>query len=333
MKVYGELMEVREVILDPTVVDASVGEALEEHAVAKNQLDEYVNKEFLNIFDSYKKFSAYLVGAQVLSRFGVVKQLRKDDSTKRRWVSDVKQLSAKHSTKRWVPSPRGVDVAYEATIVWRISVYEGDAATSVTVLNFVDAFWNVPLAPRERQCFCGKMSWEVLLLLSGSARLAARAFGMGWRHLVGDAAQSVFWESGKGRMRINTQVDIDVWQPDLHTVCVFCIDLAVSWTGFFLPFERGALVTSVVWIGFKITSYASHVDLGIGEECVSELRRLTAEAMKKNVTAQASVLVFWRPFLSELCAACIWRRPIMQTGLLSCRCAQTALHRCSCCPR
>ena len=87
----------------------------------------------------------------------------------------------------------------------------------------------------------------------------------------------------------------------------------------------------------KITSFASLVDFELSEERVSEPRRLTEAAMKKNVVARkrlptyigkcfvfASIFVFWRPFLSELYEAlsslaqepdaphsCIWRRQIM----------------------
>ena len=49
--------------------------------------------------------------------------------------------------------------------------------------------------------------------------------------------------------------------------------------------ERSA-GTSVEMIGLKITSSKSNADLEISQERVSELRCLTAEAMKNNVVAR-----------------------------------------------
>ena len=131
---------------------------------------------------------------------------------------DVKQSSVKHSTKRiQVPLPCGVDVAYETLDCMADSLYEGDAATSFILLDFVDVFSNVPSAPRERTISVGIYCGRILRSPVGSTRLAQGAFGMGWRHLVGDAAHSecllgVRKIQNAHKYKCGRPIDIDVWR-------------------------------------------------------------------------------------------------------------------------
>ena len=69
--------------------------------------------------------------------------------------------------------------------------------------------------------------WELVCSLAGCARLARRAFGMDWRHLVGHAAQSECLLGVPKMQNAHAWTSVD----DLCTVCVFFIDVAVAWTG------------------------------------------------------------------------------------------------------
>ena len=68
-----------------------------------------------------------------------------------------------------------------------------------------------------------------------------RAFGMGWRHLVGAAAQSGCLLGVRKMQNVHQYmsgrlINIDVWQPVLCTVCVFFRDFAVAWIELLLGF-------------------------------------------------------------------------------------------------
>ena len=84
--------------------------------------------------------------------------------------------------------------------------------------------------------------------------------------------------------------------------------LILLWLGleFSLAFKKGALGSSVVWIGLKISSFSSHIDLEISEESVAELRRLTVEAMGSNVVAK-KWLQSYIGKCSALCGVASWR--------------------------
>ena len=118
-------------------------------------LDEHVNKEFLKVFDSDNECSVHFKGL-----FSVV-AMRCRQETAPRWQDqaalcfgrDAVVSQALHESY-----PQGAFYHVEWIwhtrhwIVWR-KVCEGGAATSFMVLEFVEAWWNVPFAPREWKLF------------------------------------------------------------------------------------------------------------------------------------------------------------------------------------
>ena len=110
-----------------------------------SQVHEFVDKGFLKAFDSLQECEGYLGGKPVLSRFGQVTKVR-FGKLKRRLILDVKQSRVKESTQKVhrVPLPRGTDVVCDIMDMLYKHPLGTDEKLDLLVLDFVDAFWNVP---------------------------------------------------------------------------------------------------------------------------------------------------------------------------------------------
>ena len=83
-----------------------------------------------------------------------------------------------------------------------------DAETTELVLDFVDAFGDAPLAPRERQFFVGIHRGRYYTYLRAAQRSRNGLWlGAGVISSVRRLSQSLFWDSGRCRTRINAYVD------------------------------------------------------------------------------------------------------------------------------
>jgi hypothetical protein len=239
-----------------------------------------------------------------------------------------------------VPLPRATDVAFDILdCIAKFELQPGEAI-ELMVLDFVDAFWNIPLSPDERRFFVGMLRGKLYVFLR--AAQGSRNGPLAWAgviSLVMRLVQAVFWEYGRCPLRLNTYVDdpLCIIRGTLKErrwkVCL----LVLLWRALGLPlaFKKGCLGTGVSWIGLFLEVKSSVVDITISATRVAELLSLTVEALSLNIVSIkwlrsyagkacsfASILVFWRPFLQFLWAAiyaedpqgaprnCVWTKQI-----------------------
>ena len=147
-----------------------------------SQVHEFVEKGFLKAFDSLPECEEYLGGTPVLSRFGQVTKVR-FGKLKRRLILDVKQSRVKEGTRKVhrVPLPRATDVVYDIMDMLHKHPLGTDEQLDLLVLDFVDAFWNVPLMASERRFFVCKLRSRYFVFLQ-------RAVGLGWGDILGNSA-------------------------------------------------------------------------------------------------------------------------------------------------
>ena len=72
-----------------------------------------------------------------------------------------------------------------------------DESVELLVLDFTDAYWNIPLAPAERRFFVGSLRGRYYVFLR--AAQGSRNGPLAWAgvvSLVQRLVQSLFWESG-----------------------------------------------------------------------------------------------------------------------------------------
>ena len=287
-----------------------------------SQVHEFVEKGFLKAFGSLHECEVYLGGIPVLSRFGQVTKVR-FGKLKRRLILDVKQSRVKNGTKKVhrVPLPRATDVVCDIMDMLHRHPLGTDEQLDLLVLDFVDAFWNVPLMASERRFFVGKLRSRYFVFLR--AAQGSRNGPLAWAGVVSLAirlVQACLWEGGKCPARINTYVDDPLTvvrgTETRRNYLVACLVLLFTALGFPLSFRKGSRGTSVDWIGFNLSVRPRVVQLTITEARVKELRDLADEALLHNLVSKkwlksfagkassfASILCFWRPFLRSIWTA------------------------------
>ena len=186
------------------------------------------------------------------------------------------------------------------------------------VLDFVDAFWNVPLMASERRFFVGKLRSRYFVFFR--AAQGSRNGPLAWAGVVSLAirlVQACLWEGGECPARINTYVDDPLTvvrgTETRRNYLVACLVLLFTALGFPLSFRKGSRGTSVDWIGLNLSVRPRVVHLTITEARVKELRDLADEALLHNLVSKkwlksfagkassfASILIFWRPFLRSI---------------------------------
>ena len=261
-----------------------------------SQVHEFVEKGFLKAFDSLHECEVYLGGTPVLSRFGQVTKVR-FGKLKRRLILDVKQSRVKNGTRKVhrVPLPRATDVVCDIMDMLHRHPLGTDEQLDLLVLDFVDAFWNVPLMASERRFFVGKLRSRYFVFLR--AAQGSRNGPLAWAGVVSLAIRLV---------------QACLWRNYL----VACLVLLFTALGFPLSFRKGSRGTSVDWIGLNLSVRPRVVHLTITEARVKELRDLAEEALLHNLVSKkwlksfagkassfASILIFWRPFLRSIWTA------------------------------
>ena len=158
------------------------------------------------------------------------------------------------------------------------------------VLDFEDAFWNIPLAPEERRFFVGKIRGRFYVILR--AAQGSRNGPLSWAgviSLVMRIVQSVFWEFGRCPLRLNTYVDDPLCmirgtrRERRQRICF----LVLLWRALGLPLSlrKGCLGSGVAWIGLFLEVKTAEVDITISASRVAELLSLTLEALSLNIVS------------------------------------------------
>ena len=100
------------------------------------------------------------------SRFGAITKIR-NGKVKTRIILDVKQSRVKECTRKVhrAPLPRATDVAFDILdCLAKMDLQPGENI-ELMVLDFEDAFWNIPLASEERRFFVGKLGGRFYVFL------------------------------------------------------------------------------------------------------------------------------------------------------------------------
>jgi hypothetical protein len=334
-------------VLDPAALEHDLDgftnyAGIDEDLDVRSQIEAFTAKGYLKEFACLAECTAYLGAPPLLSRFGAITKLR-HGKVKKRIILDVKRSRVKECTRKVhrVPLPRVTDVAFDILDSLAKFGFEPGDGIELLVLDFSDAFWNIPLAAEERRFFVGQLRGKFYVFLR--AAQGSRNGPLAWAgviSLVMRLVQAVFWERGVCPVRLNTYVD-DPLAMIRGTVAErrrLIAMLILLWRALGLPlaFSKGCLGRSVGWIGLVVEVQVHSVIVTISAARIAELLSLTVEALAGNVVSRkwlrsyagkansfASILVFWRPFLQFLWAAiysensqgapanCVWTRQIL----------------------
>ena len=272
---------------------------------AVNEVLAYAKRDppFLLELDSWDEVVQYLGSEPILSRFGVLKRW-KGGRLKKRVVLDVKESRVTCITRRThrVVLPRISDAIADALEM--MSHLEPGQEVEWLVLDFVDAFWNVPLRHSERRFFTGKIADKFYIFLR--AAQGSRNGPLSWAAMVSLAlrcAQSLFFEQPSGTppearetLRLQTFVDDPVFcirgSQQARARKMALVVLVWRALGFPLAFQKVARGPCVHWIGcvLKIDVLQHQVTAEIAEEKVIEAK----DRVRSSVpTLSPRCALFW----------------------------------------
>lgn len=347
----------QEEVCDPNEVCQPADEftnysAFERDEAALSEILEYERKGFLRSFENLETLRAYVQGEPVISRFAVISRAR-NGKTKRRLILDLKQSRVTACTRKThrVVLPRVTDTVQD--MLEHLADLQPGETTEWFILDFVEAFWNIPLHPTERKRFVGKAGGRFYVFQR--AAQGSRNGPLAWAAIASlliRCTQGLFAGHGahlKGQVRSEARARFQLYvddpasalrgNPQQRDRMVAIIIVMWRSLGFPLAFSKAARGPTVKWIGCLLTVTAQEVHVTIAQDKIDELLTTVEKHRGANVISTkdlrsliglachfASVLYVWRPFLNELWAAlqdtsansrappnCVWTRQISHT--------------------
>ena len=108
-------------------------------------------------FDTYNELCKFVGSTRpILNKHGLIVKT-KSGITKARMILDTKQSGVKLITSQGqrVTLPRLFDAIVQLLILQAATTHEMESVTAF-VLDFSDAFWQIPICPSEQWFFCSK---------------------------------------------------------------------------------------------------------------------------------------------------------------------------------
>ena len=128
------------------------------------QLTSYEKKGYVKSFASVKEAQAFVGGPLVLSDLVVVEKTKPDGTKKRRIILNCKSSGVSRVSKKTerVRLPRVMDVVFDTMDICSGNTVDHDNdEAEVYVVDVEEAYWNVPVAPREWTYFCTKLRGRI----------------------------------------------------------------------------------------------------------------------------------------------------------------------------
>ena len=136
-------------------------------------MSKHIEKEHLVAFNTFEQLTGFVEGkppqTPILNKIGLIAKTR-NGITKARTILDTKQSGVKKmtATSERVTLPRLFDAILRLLFL-TAAVATPEVAVNAFVLDFSDAYWQIPLRDDERKYFCatakikGKRKYFVFL--------------------------------------------------------------------------------------------------------------------------------------------------------------------------
>ena len=304
---------------------SSSSNGIEDDPLLASTVQGYVDKGYLLAFDDLDSCRRYLGADPVISKLGCITR-RRFGKTKRRLILDSKRSGVSRAAGVAYRSvlPRVLDLVFD-TLEMMVDI-PSDEDILFMVLDFIDAFWLLPLSQLERRYFVARLRGRYLVWCrtaqgSRGAPLSWAAFAS----LVMRCAQGVAGKSAIARKVPHAAAGHCYVDDPAFAVrgsqaqqAQTVIRVVLTWLVLGLPlaFHKAQLSASIVWIGFQICKLSDRVYVEVPAQKVDEMLELTRDIASKNVVSVrvlrsyagkcvnfSSVVHVWRPFLDEIWAA------------------------------
>ena len=313
---------------------------VEENVETEAELLSHISKEHIVSFGTYKELTEYVGGGKViLNKIGLIEKTR-NGKKKVRMILDTKASDVKRITGKAqrVMLPRLYDAILH--LLYLMALLAGDVGAFV--LDFKDAFWQVPISLKEQRFFCATALFK-------PARSRKRKFTRGHRNLKsgvrlrkylawkrapqGSAAGPTLWGRVAALLMRLTQ---SLFDPDTVRMmcyvddplaallgdederCLHAAIMVLVWSalGFKLAYAKGQLDQVVTWIGGTITAEPDGIRAVVKESIIkdilidlndmSKLQVIPVKSLQSllgKLNHAAGLLIVIRPFMEPMWAA------------------------------
>ena len=252
-------------------------------------------------------------------------------------------MSGKHQR---VILPRLLDAVLRLLYLMSIAVLDPAKSITAFVLDFTQAFWQIPIAPEERKFFCamaklrGKRRYLAFLRAAQGSKLAP----LHWCRLIALVCcltQSLIPPDAASLLcYVDDPLAGIVGSDDEINCYVAMIILTWEALGFRLAYAKGQVGHTVTWIGGTIACEALGVRVRVKQAIIDEIKADLAKYLAGNIISlkdlhstvgrinyAAGLLVVLRPFMEPLWAVlndhrttnaptnCVWTSQLRPTLL------------------
>ena len=298
---------------------------VEDQAITGEEMGKHIEKGHLVAFDKKEQLTGYVEGTPprtpILNKIGLIVKTR-NGTTKVRTILDTKQSGVKRMTTKTerITLPRLFDAVLRLLFLMA-SVTTPEVAVNAFVLDFSDAYWQMPLRDDERKYFCAtaKIKGKRKYLAFLRAPQGSTNSGLLWGRLaalVMRLSQSLFLES-----EVNLMCYVDdplaglVGNPAILRRNAALMILVWEALGFKLAYAKGQLGQEVTWIGGTMRAETKGVRAWVKESLISDIKTELARLISSNVISHkdlhsivgklghaSGLLIVMRPFLDPLWA-------------------------------
>ena len=260
----------------------------------------------------------------ILNKIGIIDKIR-DGIRKRRLILDTKASRLKeHSRKNQrVILPRLLDAILSVLALMALmQPADEESSIELFVLDFADAFWQIPIGASERRFFGAQLTikGKLMYLLFLRAVQGSRSAPLSWARVIAlviRLTQSLFDPKSVRLMCfVDDPLAVIVGTPAQRALIKATIITTWEALGFALSYHKGQSATTVVWIGGTISTekdcVIGSIKDGILEDLRSDIKRFASlnvipckdlHTFVARLNFAAGLLVTLRPFLQALWAA------------------------------
>jgi len=297
---------------------------IDEDEFVWDEIEKFENKGYVTVVDSLDA-ARHALGSEdpVFSKLGLIVKER-DGKVKKRLIVDSKQSRVKHASLKAerIVLPRVRDVINAALFL--LSLCTACQTLSFFVLDFTEAFWQLPLAPVERRFFVARFRrkmrqlYIIFLRLAQGSRNAPLCWGRVGALLM-RLTQSLFpLDVVRLACFVDDPIAVIRGTESEQQLIVCIIVLVWAALGFPLALPKGQYGKRVRWIGFDLSVDKKTIVATLKEELVRDIKAHITSLAAVNIVPHkllrsfagkvshaASLLYTLRPFLAEIWAALV----------------------------
>jgi hypothetical protein len=295
---------------------------VEQHEVTEAELMQHIAKGHIAAFNNIDELHRYVKGDPVLSKLGLILKTR-NNITKARMILDTKASGIKYVTgkSQRVILPRLFDAVLRMLCLLSLTDTSG-GSLSAFVLDFSDAFWQIPIAADELRFFCATSVIKGVRKYMSFLRAAqgSRAAPLLWARLAAllmRLTQSLFEPENVSLLCFVDDPIAALRGTELEKrTSVALIILVWEALGFKLAYHKGQFAKVVTWIGGTLSCETKGVRARVKDAIVADVRTDLKRILGQNVVSHkelhslvgklshcAGLLIVLRPFLQPLWAA------------------------------